>query len=1026
MSFTESNYENAVRKLFTDVLGYSYAYGPDIERDYHVPLYEDLLFPALQRINPGLPMEALNEAVYMIKNFETGTLLQKNMTFTDYMQTGVPVKYFVDGEERSALVYLIDFRNPANNDFTVVNQWTIVENSEKRPDVVLFVNGLPLVVVELKSPSREETDASAAYRQLRNYMYEIPSLFVYNQVCVMSDLTTSRAGTITSGEDRFMEWKTRDGSYENTQYAQFDTFFEGMFEKARFLDILKNFICFNVDGQNTFKVMAAYHQYFAVKKAIESTRHATVTDGKGGVFWHTQGSGKSLSMVFYAHYLQGALESPTIVVITDRNDLDNQLYGQFSRCKDFLRQTPQQAESRQNLKDLLAGRHANGIIFTTMQKFEETGEPLSERRNIVVMADEAHRGQYGLAEKVVTRQNDRGELEVHTSIGTARIIRDSLPNATYIGFTGTPISSKDRSTREVFGDYIDIYDMTQAVEDGATRPVYYESRVIHLKLDENTLRLIDQEYDLMAESADPYVIEKSKRELGQMEAILGAEETIDSLVCDILDHYENYRADLLTGKAMIVAYSRLIAVKIYRRILELRPAWTEKVAVVMTQGNNDPEEWRQIIGNKAHKDDLARKFKDNDSPLKIAIVVDMWLTGFDVPSLATMYVYKPMSGHNLMQAIARVNRVFRDKEGGLVVDYVGIASALKKAMNDYTVRDKKNYGDPDVGKAAYPKFLEKLEVCRDLFHGFDYAGFLTGDDLEKARMISGGVNFLLGKSVAEHDLPDAEKTQTVYIKEALLLKQALSLCGSMVDAQIRFEAAYFEAVRTMLIRLTTDGTGKKFTLPEVNERINELLKHSIKSEGVINLFSTVGAEFSLFDPKFLEEVANMKEKNLAVELLKKLIAEQVSIYRRTNVVKSEKFSEIIQSAMNRYLNGMLTNEEVIQELLKLAKEIADANAEGESLGLTAEELAFYDALTKPQVIKDFYEHDELIAITKELTDLLRKNRTIDWQKKESARAGMRRLVKRLLKKHKYPPEGMEDAVQTVMSQCEMWTDQAAL
>ena len=1026
MSFTESNYENAVRKLFTDVLGYSYAYGPDIDRDYHVPLYEDLLFPALQRINPGLPMEALNEAVYMIKNFETGTLLQKNMTFTDYMQTGVPVKYFVDGEERSALVYLIDFRNPANNDFTVVNQWTIVENSEKRPDVVLFVNGLPLVVVELKSPSREETDASAAYRQLRNYMYEIPSLFVYNQVCVMSDLTTSRAGTITSGEDRFMEWKTRDGSYENTQYAQFDTFFEGMFEKARFLDILKNFICFNVDGQNTFKVMAAYHQYFAVKKAIESTRHATVTDGKGGVFWHTQGSGKSLSMVFYAHYLQGALESPTIVVITDRNDLDNQLYGQFSRCKDFLRQTPQQAESRQNLKDLLAGRHANGIIFTTMQKFEETGEPLSERRNIVVMADEAHRGQYGLAEKVVTRQNDRGELEVHTSIGTARIIRDSLPNATYIGFTGTPISSKDRSTREVFGDYIDIYDMTQAVEDGATRPVYYESRVIHLKLDENTLRLIDQEYDLMAESADPYVIEKSKRELGQMEAILGADETIDSLVCDILDHYENYRADLLTGKAMIVAYSRLIAVKIYRRILELRPAWTEKVAVVMTQGNNDPEEWRQIIGNKAHKDDLARKFKDNDSPLKIAIVVDMWLTGFDVPSLATMYVYKPMSGHNLMQAIARVNRVFRDKEGGLVVDYVGIASALKKAMNDYTVRDKKNYGDPDVGKAAYPKFLEKLEVCRDLFHGFDYAGFLTGDDLEKARMISGGVNFLLGKSVAEHDLPDAEKTQTVYIKEALLLKQALSLCGSMVDAQIRFEAAYFEAVRTMLIRLTTDGTGKKFTLPEVNERINELLKHSIKSEGVINLFSTVGAEFSLFDPKFLEEVANMKEKNLAVELLKKLIAEQVSSYRRTNVVKSEKFSEIIQSAMNRYLNGMLTNEEVIQELLKLAKEIADANAEGESLGLTAEELAFYDALTKPQVIKDFYEHDELIAITKELTDLLRKNRTIDWQKKESARAGMRRLVKRLLKKHKYPPEGMEDAVQTVMSQCEMWTDQAAL
>lgn len=1025
MPYTESNYENAILQLFTQSLGYAYVYGPDVQRDYHSPLYEEELLPALEAVNPRLPRQALEDGVYKLRNFDSGSLLQKNMVFTDYLQNGVPVKYLEQGQERSGLMYLVDYRNPENNRFTVINQWTVVENSEKRPDVVLFVNGLPLVVVELKSPSREETDASAAYRQLRNYIHEIPSLFIYNQILVMSDLTTSKAGTITSGEDRFMAWKTRDGGYENTQYAQFDTFFEGIFQKERFLDILQNFICFNVDGANTFKILAGYHQYFAVKKAVESTCHAAATDGKGGVFWHTQGSGKSLSMVFYAHYLQKAMESPTIVVITDRNDLDNQLYGQFSRCKDFLRQTPQQAESRQHLKALLSGRQANGIFFTTMQKFEETGEALSQRRNIVVMADEAHRGQYGLTEKIVTRQNEKGELEVKTSIGTARIIRDSLPGATYIGFTGTPISSKDRSTREVFGDYIDIYDMTQAVEDGATRPVYYESRVIHLRLDQDTLRLIDTEYDLMAENADPYVIEKSKKELGQMEAILGAEETIASLVDDILHHYEAYRAGLLTGKAMIVAYSRPIAMKIYQRILKLRPDWTEKVGVVMTQGNNDPEEWREIIGNKAHKEDLARKFKDNNSPMKIAIVVDMWLTGFDVPSLATMYVYKPMAGHNLMQAIARVNRVFRDKEGGLVVDYVGIAAALRQAMNDYTVRDRKNFGSLDVSKAAYPKFLEKLSVCRDLFHGFAYDTFLTGDNLEKARVISGGVNFLLGKSVAQHDLPDKEKTQNIYIKEALLLKQALSLCSSMVDGNDRLEAAYFEAVRTMLVRLSADGTGRKFTLPEVNQRINELLKHSIQSEGVINLFSDVGTEFSLFDPKFLEEVANMKEKNLAVELLKKLIAEQVSIYRRTNVVKSEKFSEIIQSAMNRYLNGMLTNEEVIQELLKLAKEISAANAEGEKLGLTSEELAFYDALTKPQAIKDFYEHDELIAITKELTDLLRKNRTIDWQKKESARAGMRRMVKRLLKKYKYPPEGMEDAVQTVMRQCEMWTDNMA-
>ena len=1024
MSFTESNYENAVLQLFREQLGYTYLYGPDVARDYHSPLYEDILLPCLRRVKPSLPLEALNEAVYKLQNFESGTLLQKNMVFMDYLQNGVPVKYFMDGEERSALVYLIDYQDPASNDFTIVNQWTVVENSEKRLDVVLFVNGLPLVVMELKSPSREETDASAAYRQLRNYMHEVPSLFVYNAVCVMSDLTVSKAGTITSSEDRFMEWKTRDGSYENTAYAQFDTFFEGIFEKTRFLDILRNFICFNVDGQNTFKVLAGYHQYFAVKKAVASTQHAT--DGKGGVFWHTQGSGKSLSMVFYAHYLQQALESPTIVVLTDRNDLDDQLYGQFARCREFLRQTPQHARSRQHLRELLAGRQANGIIFTTMQKFEESGEALSLRRNIVVMADEAHRGQYGLTEKVVVKRKEDGELEARTVTGTARIIRDSLPNAVYIGFTGTPISSQDRNTREVFGDYIDVYDMTQAVEDGATRPVYYESRVIHLKLDETALRLIDTEYDLMAESADPYVIEKSKKELGQMEAILGAEQTIRSLVDDILDHYENYRAHLLTGKAMIVAYSRPIAMKIYKRILELRPAWTEKVGVVMTQGNNDPEEWRQIIGNKAHKDELARKFKDNNSPMKIAIVVDMWLTGFDVPSLATMYVYKPMAGHNLMQAIARVNRVFGDKEGGLVVDYVGIAAALKQAMSDYTSRDKLNYGETDIAKAAYPKFLEKLAVCRDLFHGFDHSAFAEGDDLTKAKTITGGVNFILGKNVAERDMPEKERTQYVFVKEALLLKQALSLCGSLVDPAARFEAAYFEAVRTMVVRLTVGGSGKKLTLPEVNERINELLKHSIKSEGVINLFSDVHSSFSLFDPKFLEEIANMKEKNLAVELLKRLIAEQVAVYRRTNVVKSEKFSEVIQSAMNRYLNGMLTNEEVIQELLKLAKDMAAANAEGEALGLNAEELAFYDALTNPQAIKDLYEHEELIAITKELTDLLRKNRTIDWQKKESARAGMRRLVKRLLRRHEYPPEGMEDAVQTVMSQCEMWTDQAPL
>ena len=1014
--YTEADYENSIIELFQN-MGYRYVYAPDLERDFRSPLYEEELLSALHRLNPTMPEDAITDALFKLKNFENAELVQKNELFMDYLQHGIEVRYFVKGEERSGLVYIVDYKNPENNSFVVANQWTFIENSNKRPDVLLFLNGLPIVLIELKSPSREETDASEGYLQIRNYMQEIPSMFIYNSICVISDHLTSKAGTITSGEDRFMEWKTKDGSYENTQYAQFDTFFEGMFEKERLLDIIKNFICFSNEGLKKFKILAGYHQYFAVRKAIESTKNATVTDGKGGVFWHTQGSGKSLSMVFYAHLLQEALDSPTIVVITDRNDLDDQLYGQFAKCKDFLRQEPVHATCRKltetsgkndiGLMDWLDGRQANGIIFTTMQKFEESSEPLSERRNIIVMADEAHRSQYGLKEKVDAKT---GEIKV----GTARIIRDSLPYATFIGFTGTPISVKDRNTREVFGDYIDIYDMTQAVEDGATRPVYYESRVIKLKFDEATLHLIDQEYDIMANNADPEVVEKSKKELGQMEAVLGNDATIDSLVNDILDHYENYRADLLTGKAMVVAYSRAIAMKIYNRILELRPSWKEKVKVVMTESNKDPEEWRAVIGNKRRRDELAKEFKDNNSEMKIAIVVDMWLTGFDVPSLATMYVYKPMQGYNLMQAIARVNRVFQDKEGGLIVDYVGIASALKQAMNDYTARDKKNYGDTDIAKVAYPKFLEKLSICRDLFHGYDYFKFTDGTDLERSKAITGAVNFIVGI--------DKEREREDFIKEALLLRQALSLCSSLVERDLRVEAAFFESVRVLVMRLMNQGEGKKISLPEMNARINELLKSSIKSDGVINLFSDVKEEFSLFEPKFLEEISKMKEKNLALELLKKLIAEQVQIYRSTNVVKSEKFSEIIQGVMNRYLNGMLTNEEVIEELLKMAQQIREAHDAGDELGLSEDELAFYDALTKPQAIKDFYENDELIAITKELTETLRKNRSVDWQKRDSARAKMRMMIKRLLKKHKYPPEGMDDAVATVMLQCELWTD----
>ena len=988
-------------------LGYQHQYGPNIERDYYVPFYEEQLIESLTTINYGKPRLAIDEAISKLKDIEIGSLPQRNELFMDYLQHGIEVSFFDGKEQRNDIIYLIDYndKNIKRNDFKVINQWTFVENSEKRADIILFVNGLPLVVIELKSPSREETNVSEAYLQLRNYMKEIPSLFVYNVFCVMSDMACSKAGTITSNEDRYMEWKTKDGKYESSQFIDYDTFFEGIFIKERFIDIIKNFICFSKEESGAAKILAAYHQYFAVKKAVERTKKATQGDGKIGVFWHTQGSGKSLSMVFYAHLLQDELSQPTIVVITDRNDLDDQLYTQFSKCQQFLRQIPIQAKSREDLKSLLAGREANGIIFTTMQKFEESDEPLSLRRNIVVMTDEAHRGQYGFEEKV---NEETGKI----SIGTARIIHNSLPNASFIGFTGTPISTKDRDTTEVFGDYIDIYDMTQAVSDGATCPVYYESRVINLNLDKDTLKAIDDEYEILAsEGATEEQIEKSKKQMSHLEEILGAPATIDSLCKDIINHYEENRQFELTGKAMIVAYSRPIAMSIYHRILELRPDWTDKVKVVMTGSNKDPEEWHDIIGNKQYKKELAKKFKDNNDPMKIAIVVDMWLTGFDVPSLATMYVYKPMSGHNLMQAIARVNRVFNDKAGGLVVDYIGIAKALKQAMHDYTVRDQKRFGNPDIKKTALIKFQEKLEVCRDIFHGFDYSNFQSGTDNDRAQIIKGGVNFLM-------DSNKNDKMQ-LFQKESSLLHSSITLCRSLLNEQQRYEAAFFETVRILLSRMTGKG---KVSKKEINARIGELIKQSVKSEGIINLFSDVKAEFSIFDTAFLEEISKMKEKNIAIELLKKLLAERVTIYQKTNLVQAEKFSDLLNRALSNYLKGLLTNEEVIQELLKLAAEISESENQGNELGLTAEEKSFYDALTKPRAVQDIYTNEQLVAMTKELTDALRKNRTIDWQKKESARAGMRRMIKRLLKKYKYPPEEAENALETVIHQCEQWTD----
>ena len=996
-------YENALMSLFEN-LGYETLYGPDIARDYRIPVNEPQMRFALTLVNPTKPNVAIDEAIRKVMSIDTGDLVQKNEKFMDYLQNGVEVTYENGGEMVHDIIYLIDYFNTSRNKFQAVNQWTYQEYSEKRADIIIFINGLPLVFIELKSPSREETDASAAYRQIRNYIKEIPSMFIYNAFCVMSDMECSKAGTITSNEDRYMEWKTKDGSYESTDAIDYDTFFVGMFKQDRLLDILKNFICFSKSESGDAKILAGYHQYFAVKKAVERTVKATNGDGKIGVFWHTQGSGKSLSMVFYAHLIQSALSQPTIVVITDRNDLDEQLYGQFSKCEHFLRQKPVQAASREDLKNLLKGREANGIIFTTMQKFEESDEPLSERKNIVVMTDEAHRGQYGFEEKI--------SADGKVSVGMARIIHNSLPNASFIGFTGTPISQKDKDTQEVFGNYIDIYDMTQAVRDKATVPVYYESRVVSLKLDPETLKKLDAEYDKLAEEgATEQQIETSKHEMSHLEELLGAPETIDSLVHDILKHYEDNRQYELTGKAMIVAYSRPIAISIYKKILEIHPDWTEKVKCVMTGSNNDPEEWHDIIGNKQYKKELAKKFKDDNDPLKIAIVVDMWLTGFDVPSLATMYVYKPMVGHNLMQAIARVNRVFAGKAGGLIVDYIGIAKALKEAMRDYTKQDRDNYGNTNIKDTALVKFNEKLEICRDYMYGYNYSGFMTGTDADRCAIIKGGVNFLLA--------PNRSEDVTEFLKQALLLKNAAGLCRSLLDKEQRFESGFFEAVRTLINRMRGKGP---ISPKEISSRISELLKQSVKSEGVINLFSDVNTEFSLFDPAFLDEISKMKEKNIAIEILRKLLQERVHVYERTNLVQAQKFSDLLNMALSNYLKGLLTSEEVIKQLQELAKDIAQNENVANELGLSNEEKAFYDALTRPQAVKDFYTNDQLVAITKELTEALRKNRTIDWQKKESARAGMRSIVKRLLRKYKYPPEEAQNALDIVIAQCERWAD----
>lgn len=1002
MAFNENTLEQIVIEELQN-LGYEYQYGPDLERDYHEVLITELFEEAMFRINPSITHDIVEQAFQTIKNLGLVKLEELNATFHKYLIEGVPIAYRDGDENKTYQVKLIDFKEPLNNTFTVVNQFTVIERKHKRPDVVVFINGIPTVLFELKNMVNEETSIEDAYKQIKNYQLDIPSLFQYNAFNIITDGFDARLGTLTSDFTRYMVWKSINGeSPANEELHYLDVLLHGVLPKERLLDIIRNFIVFQEINGKTVKILSGYHQYFAVRKATLRTQQAIEkNEKKVGVVWHTQGSGKSLSMVFYAGLIvtNPQFSNPTIVVLTDRNDLDSQLFGTFcASSKLLLRQEPKQAQSREHLKDLLKVK-AGGIIFTTIQKFEEGTEVLTERSNVIFMADEAHRSQYGL-EGTLDRTTGKWKY------GMAKYMRDALPNATFIGFTGTPINFDDKSTTEVFGEYIDVYDMTQAVEDGATVPIYYENRTAKLKIDENLLKQIDNEYELLREETNYVAIEKSKQDLSTIESIIGSKERLTMLAEDIIAHYED-RQYVLTGKAMIVCMTRRIAIDLYRIILEKRPNWDDKIKVVLTDSNKDEEDWNELTGTKEYRKQLGYDFKDIHSPFKIAIVVDMWLTGFDVPSMATMYIDKPMKGHNLMQAIARVNRVYKDKEAGLIVDYIGMAADLKNALNQYTKRDQDKI--PDLSQ-AYGIALEKLEIMRDCFYGFDYTRFFGTSDRERYQTLTNGLEFAFAFE---------EEEKKIYIREATALSQAETLCRSMLTEQLKQEIEFFKSIKAGLCKVAGNG---KITTNEINSRITILLEQAITEDGMYNIFAEAGKknpEISILSDEYMEQIRRMKHKNIAAELLRKLLEDNIKVIARTGVVKSKLFSEKMQELMKKYNNRLITSVEVIEELLKLSKEMSESYHAGDAKGLTLEEVAFYDALAADPKVLENMEDQVLVEMAQELTELIRKNRTVDWDKKESARAYMRTQVKRLLRKYKYPPEQAASALDIVIKQAEL-------
>ena len=1037
-SFTESVVEQAAL-AWLEALGYTILSGPEIapgepaaeREDYEQVILESRLRQALQRLNPQVPADALEEAFRKLTRPDMPSLVANNHLIHRYLVDGVPVEYQrADGSIGGDLVRVLDFEVPENNDFLAVNQFTVVEDRhERRPDVVLFVNGLPLAVIELKNATTESATIWSAFNQFQTYKEQIPSLFTFNEALVISDGVQARIGTLTSDREWFMPWRTIEGEeLADTLLPQLQVVLEGVFEKRRFLDLVRHFIVFeDVGGGVLVKKMAGYHQYHAVNVALLETIRACVPstepftvkeeagtyfargqrdarpgDRRVGVVWHTQGSGKSLTMAFYAGrvVLHPVMENPTLVIITDRNDLDDQLFGTFARCHELLRQQPEQAQSRAHLRELLH-TGSGGVVFTTVHKFfpiegEDQHPLLSDRRNIVVIADEAHRSQYDFID------------------GFARHMREALPNASFIGFTGTPIELTDKNTRAVFGDYVSVYDIERAVKDGATVPIYYESRLAKLELDEAERPKLDEEFEEATEGEEVEHKERLKTKWAQLEALVGAEKRIRLIAQDIVDHFER-RLEAMDGKAMVVCMSRRICVELYEAIARLRPDWHHgdddkgSLKVVMTGSASDPVEWQQHIRNKAGREELAKRFKDPDDPLKIVIVRDMWLTGFDVPCLHTMYMDKPMRGHSLMQAIARVNRVFKDKPGGLVVDYLGLAHELKSALATYTESGGKGRTAVDQAEAV-AVMLEKYEVCCGIFHGFEWSAWVDGNPKERLDVLPAAQEHVLKQEDGKNRLARAVSELSKAFALAVPHEKAL---------EIRDDVAFFQAVKSVL----TKSAGVDQRSPEeIDHAIRQIVSKAVASDEVIDIFAAAGLkkpDISILSDEFLAEVRGLPQRNLAVEMLRKLLQGEIKTRGRKNIVQARSFSEMLENSIRRYQNRAIETAQVIEELIALAKDLREADRRGEKLGLTEDEIAFYDALEVNDSAVKVLGDETLRIIAQELLRAVRNNVTIDWTVRENVRAQMRVMVKRILRGYGYPPDKQARATELVLEQAEI-------